>query len=311
MAVAARADQAAKLRLIAGKRSGHAGALHGHRPERIIAIGSGKGGVGKSNIALNVAIELSRRSRRVCLFDADLGMANAHILAGVTPRRTLAHCFRGDCDLSEVVTNGPRGIGLICGSNGMIEIADLPAARRAKLCDAMMNLRYDFEFLLIDAGAGIASNVLAFMENADQAIIVVTPEPTSMADAYGMIKALNRRAYAGRVSIVVNRAASVGEARMISEKMISLSMQFLNQAVDGVGFLLEDPVVVRAVRTQKPFVDVDASSRASRSIARIVDRLEEAPESDEYRPAASEISDPQGSETRQGRISKWLTRLFQ
>lgn len=302
-------DQAERLRLIAGARSRlKDGVPAGRRPERIIAIGSGKGGVGKSNIALNLAIELGSRGRPTCLFDADLGMANAHILAGLIPRFTLGHVIKGTHTLSDIIAKGPYGIGIISGSSGLYEIANLPADQRERLNRAISALRYDFDFMIIDAGAGISANVLTFMESADQAIIVTTPEPTAMADAYGMIKALCRREFGGRISVVVNRAGSVREARSISEKMVSLSMQFLDQTVDSVGFFLEDAAVGRAVRKRSPFSQSDRSCSAARSMIRMVEMLEKEDNEENFQAAGP--ATPMADLAPRGRIRGWIERIL-
>lgn len=294
-------DQAAGLRLIRGSES----RARGTRPERIIAIGSGKGGVGKSNVAVNLAIELSRRGNSVCLFDADLGMANAHIIAGISPKHTLGHVMRGAKTIDEIIARGPEGIGLIAGSTGLFELTQLSAEQRRRLCGSLTTMKFEFDYLIIDSGAGISTNVLAFMESADQGIIIATPEPTSMADAYGMIKTLSQRGYEGRMSLIVNRAESIEEARKVSEKITSLSLQFLDQSVDSLGFILEDSTVSRAVRARSPFSVMNRSSMAARSISAIAQRIDTRTEETDY--SANGIFAPV---TMTGRIKGWIGRLL-
>ncbi|MEK8022576.1 MAG: MinD/ParA family protein [Candidatus Hydrogenedentota bacterium] len=300
-------DQAAALRLVTAGQS-----RPGRRPERIIAVASGKGGVGKSNIALNLAIELSGRGRSTCLFDADLGMANAHILAGVNPRYTLGHVLTRVRTIDEIMTPGPRGVQLISGSNGLSEMANLTTEQRQRLLTALAGIQKELDYLVVDTGAGISANVLSFLERSDEAIIVLTPEPPSMADAYGMIKALTERNYSGRLSLAVNRAASVGEARLIAEKMQALARQYLRRDVEWIGFLLEDPAVQRAVRKRAPFSAVDRASKAARSIARMAARIEKEAELADRDEGVPDASAFQCDDAKTGvrRLRSWFERLF-
>jgi flagellar biosynthesis protein FlhG len=289
-------DQAAALRLIARRRP----AEQAYAPQRVVAVGSGKGGVGKSNIALNLAIELSGRGRPTCLFDADLGLANACILAGVTPRLTLAHILKGDRSVDEIVTPGPMGLGIIAGLNGVAEMANMTREQRMRIQRALDGFGREWDYLVIDTGAGIAQNVIAFLERSDHAIAVLTPEPTSMADAFGLIKALVERHYDGRISVVVNRAATIQEAREAANKMVAVVRQYLHREVDWAGFLLEDPAVTKAVKSRTPFVTVSRSSRAARSVALLADKVE----------AAWRSAETVGAGASAGRVRGWFERLF-
>lgn len=289
------ADQAATLRLLASRRdepSAH------HRPERIVAIGSGKGGVGKSNVSLNLAIELSVRGNSVCLIDADLGMANIGILAGVSPRYTLTHHLERGVPVEEILVDGPGGVKILPGSHGSGRMADLTAEQRDRLGRSFSLLPRPFDFLVVDVGAGISQNVTGFMERADDAMIVVTPEPTSMADAYGLIKVLAGRSCRAALSLVVNRAASITQAKGTADRIRALSMEYLEQPVSWAGFLLEDKTVSAAVLSRRPFTVTSRHSHASRSVALIADRLIRSGDAaDEYR----ERREPARS---------WFSRIF-
>lgn len=289
-------DQAAALR----KRVSASGES-GHHPERIIAVASGKGGVGKSNIALNLGIELSLRGRITYLLDADFGMGNANILAGITPRFTLSHLIQKGMSVEEVVTNGPGGLRIIPGVSGNARVANLSVEQRRLLCRGLAGLKERADYLVMDVGAGISQNVISFLEKADEAIVVVIPEPTSMADAYGLIKSLVERSFASPISIVVNRARSIGEAKMTADRMIALTMQYLEQPVRWGGFLLEDSAVGGAVLSRRPFSAFKRSSLAAKSVGLIADRIERR---------ALEIEERDFKIPASWGVRRWFERVF-
>jgi flagellar biosynthesis protein FlhG len=281
-------DQAAGLRLLRNAAHGPGAAmpsangdllspprrLAATRPDQVIAVASGKGGVGKSNIALNLAIELSHRGRPSCLLDADLGLANASILAGVTPKRTLGHLLRGEARIEEILTRGPMNLGIISGCMGVAAMADLSAEDRQRLLKAFSFFDRRWEYLVLDLGAGIAANVIDFLERADRIIVVTTPEPPAMADAFGLVKALAERKSGKRISVVVNRAASITEARRTAERFADVALRYLDQTVDWGAFIMEDALVRKAVQERRPFSAFARSSRPARSIALLADRIE-------------------------------------
>lgn len=297
-------DQAAALRLVArtptrATRGGVLPLSGTSRPERILAVASGKGGVGKSSIALNLALDLASRGRRTYLLDADFGMANAGILAGLQPRWHLGHLLSGEKTLEEIVVRGPWDLGIISGACGVSELANLSAEQRRAIGRQMAGFAAQLDYLVVDTGAGISANVTSFVQRSDQALVVATPEPTSLADAYGLIKTLHERRFAGRISVVVNRAHSIREARATGERLVELSRRYLDQPVDWAGFLLEDPSVGRAVRRRAPFSVHERRSNAARSIALLADRIE---------GAHSNAPDAPG--TFAGKVARWFERIF-
>lgn len=294
-------DQAAALRLVPAPadREGRAEAAGEKRPERILAVASGKGGVGKSSIALNLALDLARRGRLTYLLDADFGMANAGILAGIQPRWHMGHLLSGERTIEEIVARGPWDLGILSGASGLEELANLSADQRRLLGRQMSGFQARLDYLVVDTGAGISSNVISFVLRADQALVVATPEPTSLADAYGLIKTLHERRFPGRISVVVNRAQSIREARATGERLVELSRRYLDRAVDWAGFVLEDPAVGRAVRKRAPFVVYDPSSTASRSVALLADRIE-----------SGSAAPPLATDGPVQRITRWFERLF-
>ncbi|OGG55619.1 MAG: hypothetical protein A3F84_01715 [Candidatus Handelsmanbacteria bacterium RIFCSPLOWO2_12_FULL_64_10] len=232
-----------------------------------IAVTSGKGGVGKTNISLNLAVELSRLGRRVLLVDADLGLANVDILLGITPRFTLESVLRGDCSIFEATLEGPEGLTILPAASGIGESEAWRAGDREALQADLARLERGFDLILIDTGAGISSKVTDFVVAADQALVVAVPEPTSIADAYAMIKVVSGMRPDLRAGLVVNRTRSPREAYDIHAKFLQIVSRFLNMSVEDRGHVLEDPAVEQAVRTQCPFVIGAPRSPAARCVA--------------------------------------------
>jgi flagellar biosynthesis protein FlhG len=232
-----------------------------------VAVTSGKGGVGKTNISLNLAVELSRLGRRVLLVDADLGLANVDILLGITPRFTLESVLRGECSIFEATAEGPEGLTILPAASGIGESEAWRAGDLEALQADLSRLERGFDLILIDTGAGISSKVTDFVVAADQALVVAVPEPTSIADAYAMIKVVSGMRPDLRAGLVVNRTRSPREAYDIHAKFLQIVSRFLNMSVEDRGHVLEDPAVEQAVRTQRPFVIGAPRSPAARCIA--------------------------------------------
>jgi len=240
---------------------------------RAIAITSGKGGVGKSNLAVNLAVCLARMGRRVCLLDADLGLANADLLCGLTPRLTLEHVVSGRCRLAEAMLLAPGGFRLIPGACGVARLADLGGGQRLALLQQLTGLERVADTVIIDTAAGLSTNVLAFAAAARQVLVATTPEPTAMTDAYGMIKALASRAPRVRVELVVNMAASRAEAENVFGRMDRVSRTFLGRSLELAGVVPTDPAVREAVRHRVPFALYSPDSRATAALYRLAHRV--------------------------------------
>jgi flagellar biosynthesis protein FlhG len=276
------ADQAEKLReLMSGAparvRTGGAKAAGGTpaRPTRIIAVSSGKGGVGKTNIAINLALAYAQLGKRVVVMDADLGLANVNVVLGVIPRYNLYHLIRKQKTLAEIVVDTSYGIQIIAGASGFSKIANLSEEERRTFIGELGALA-NADIIVIDCAAGVSSNVISFIAAADDAIIVTTPEPTAITDAYGIIKIIATEidSLDLGLKLVVNRVHSVVEGRRVAERVITIAGQFLNLKVDYLGFVYEDPVVHAAVVRQKPFLVMDPRSKASACVRHLVARLE-------------------------------------
>lgn len=238
-------DQAEKLRLMV--RS------HEHRAI-VFAVTSGKGGVGKSNIAANLALCLARSNRRVLLIDADLGLANLDVLLQVRAAANLSHVISGRRPLQDIITPGPAGLRLICGASGMAQLADLNEFQRQRLIQEMEHLELQADFIIIDTGAGISKNVLGFCHAADHVLVVSTPEPTSITDAYAMIKTLSREPSGAKLSLLVNMADDREEAKKVYQRLAAVAKKFLSVVVYDAGYVLRDDHMTQAVRQQQPLV---------------------------------------------------------
>jgi len=210
------------------------------RDTRVICVASGKGGVGKSSLVLNLATLLSSRGKRVLVVDADMGLANISIMAGIAPRYNMAHHFFDNVPLSAILVQGPGGVTILPGASGISEVADLTVTHRENLVRGLDSLAGDYDFILVDTGAGIGPNVITFAMAADEVLVVTMPEDIAVADAYGLIKTLFTRNFSGTVGLLVNRAASREQADAVIEKVKMVTTNFLGRALDRSGFILED-----------------------------------------------------------------------
>ncbi|MGE5371340.1 MAG: MinD/ParA family protein [Solirubrobacterales bacterium] len=264
-------DQAEKLRSMAQtmKTNIEADIVQGFQHTRVIAITSGKGGVGKTNLALNLAISIATMGRRVLLLDADMGLGNVDIILGLIPKHNLYHVIKREKDVKEIIVTGPQGLKIIPGGSGVQEMANLSEHDLRRVVWDLGRLDGESDYMIIDTGAGISNNVLCFVTAADEIIVITTPEPTSMTDAYGIIKAASAREAVGRISVIVNRVSSEGEGILVGQKLKSVAQRFLGVEVEILGYVLEDRAVEEAVMKQVPFVMGSPSSPAARNVMAI------------------------------------------
>lgn len=219
-----------------------------------IAVTSGKGGVGKTNLSVNLALCLTARGHRVTLLDADFGLANADLLLNLEVQNNLAHVLAGQCGIEDAIHHGPGGLRLIPGASGVASLANLSEFERHHLVRMLAPLERDSDYLLFDCGAGIGENVLTLARSADIVLVVTTPEPTSMTDAYGIIKSLVRGRYSGAVGLVVNMAASRLEAQKTLRRIQSVATRFLQKEVVDYGYVFDDDRVRQGIRLRAPVV---------------------------------------------------------
>lgn len=247
---------------------------HGKRAAtKVIAVASGKGGVGKSNFTVNIALELSKMGNRVMILDADLGLANVDILLGINPKFNLSHVIREEKDIKDIITETEYGIKVIASGSGVKELVNLSNQQRSKFIEKISELEDMVDVLLIDLGAGISKNTLSFMYAADYSIVITTPEPTALMDAYGLIKVASSNRQTVPLKLVVNMVNTREEAKEIASRVILLSRRFLNIFVEPYGYIYRDRSVLSGVMNQKPFSVMHPSSKASQCIQEIADRI--------------------------------------
>ncbi len=244
------------------------------RPHRrVVAVTSGKGGVGKTNIVTNLALALSRQGVRVLVLDGDFGLANVDILLGIAPQFDLQDVILGGRAIEEIVLDGPDGIRIIPASSGVEELANLDEYRTEVLFRSLANLEREVDLILIDTPSGIGSHTTSLAQVADEILVVTTPEPTSFSDAYAMIKVLSKRQLKCVPSLLVNQANSEEEAIEVARRVRSVAKRFLNLDVPYWGYILADESVPKSVVRQEPFLSTYPYSPASSCIYQLARRV--------------------------------------
>lgn len=254
-----RFDQARGLRRLMSRHPAPGG---GSASTQIIAVASGKGGVGKTLISANLAIALAARGHRVVLFDMDMGLANTDIVLGVDPKCTWTDVLSGRRSLEDVIVQAPGQIAFVPGASGVAQLANLSEFERRQLMVAMERIESDYDVLIMDCGAGISQNVIGFANSADTVLVVATPEPTAVTDAYAVIKALARDWAAERgpadplttLGVIVNLADSRREGRETYERLASVAARFLHVPITDYGYILRDEHVSSAVKQRSPVI---------------------------------------------------------
>lgn len=257
-------DQAARLREMVDRN---------RRGARAIAVASGKGGVGKSVFVVNLALVLARMGYAVLVFDADLGMANVDVLLGLTPRYTLYEVVRGVKKLEDIILVGPYNVKVIPGGSGIVEMANLSPGQLMRLGQDLKRLESQADFILIDTGAGISRTVVNFIKSSSEVVVMFTPEPTAITDAYGLIKVISRLNEQPQIRLVVNRVAGKREGDEFLQRMESVVHQFLRVGTATLGYIVDDRSVEQAVRRQQPFVLQYPGSHAAKNLYSIASSL--------------------------------------
>lgn len=272
-------DQALRLRAIArerraGLREVAPANLVGLAPSpRTIAVTSGKGGVGKTNLTINLGLSLAVRGKRVVVLDADLGLANVNVALGLKVKANLMDVLTGRRQIEEVLLEGPAGMLIVPGASGVTELANINDTQRERLIQSFTRLSKYADVLLIDTSAGISRNVLCFALLADQVLVVTVPEPTAIADAYGMIKSLIKANPSVDCKLVVNRVTSRFEGKAVHDKISLVVKRFLGSNIESLGSIREDTLVGESVRMQKPLSLEYPDCPTSRDIAALVPQL--------------------------------------
>ncbi len=272
-------DQAATIRAESKKRELVGKGVSGTGPNRsiqVVSVSSGKGGVGKTNSVVNLAVAIQQAGKKVLLLDADLGLGNIDVLLGLTPKSNLADLLHGKKSLEEVLVDGPKGIKILPASSGVQELTELSAEDRLQLSQHLDGMDIDIDVMIIDTGAGISDNVLFFNVAAQDIVVVVSPEPTSLTDAYALMKVLFKKHGERKFNLLVNTAKTKREALEVYKKISLAAERFLNISVDYLGCVLYDENVPKAVVQQKAVMELFPHTKASRcfkEVAREVIRL--------------------------------------
>lgn len=231
------------------------------------AVTSGKGGVGKTNIAANLGISLAARGNRVLLFDADLGLANLDIVLGTKTARTLQNVLAGEVSFRDAICRGPGGVSLLAGGSGIEDLVTISGPHLERFIGSLAELESTLDYLLFDTGAGIDNSVMTFLQAADEVLLVTTPDPSSLSDAYAVIKSLWARKPGASISLVMNMVADETEAKSVATKLAAVCTSFLERAPELIGYVRNDPRAIAHIRSRQPFVLADPSLPASVDIA--------------------------------------------
>jgi len=233
---------------------------------RVIAVTSGKGGVGKTGLSVNLAIALAELGQRVALLDADLGLANVEVLMGLTSFYNLEHVIEGEKSLLDIMIHGPAGVRVIPGSSGLARVADLRQEERERILAGLNDLQRQMDFVIIDTMAGIGRNATAFAVAADEVLLVATPEPSSIVDAYAMLKTLVAMRGNIHVRLVVNQVLNQNQAQAVAAKLGRVALNYLGKPLSCAGWVPRDPHVSQAVMQSSPLLNVFPDAPASRKI---------------------------------------------
>jgi flagellar biosynthesis protein FlhG len=241
---------------------------------RVISVSSGKGGVGKTNIVTNLAYCLAKMGKKTLILDADLNLANVDVILGITPKYNLHHVFLGEKSLSDIVVKGPGGMMILPASSGVMELGDLSEEQKLYFLSEITELGNSIDILLIDTAAGLNNNVIYFTLAAQERIIVLTPEPTSLTDAYAMIKVLSSRHNVKKFRILVNSAQSAKEARSVYRQITLVADRFLDTlSLDYLGFIPHDPKLPKAVRAQRLVAELSPNAAISNQFLHLADQI--------------------------------------
>lgn len=288
-------DQAEKLRTMFQNKSND-DTKNKSLSSRIITITSGKGGVGKTNTTINIAIQLSKLGKKVVILDADLGLANIEVLMGVTPKYSLEDVINGRKSIEEILTPGPMGISFISGGSGVKELIRISDAQLNFFVQNLTKLDKMADIILIDTGAGLSNSVMSFVKAVDEVILVTTPDPTAIMDAYSLIKLLKNDVLdLPKVNIIINRVDTEQEGYEAFDKLFRVSYRFLGVKLESLGYVPYDSYLVKAVKSQNPIMISYPKAASAKAFEKLGNRL---------------LNIPYSSETNKSGITSFIKRLI-
>ncbi len=259
-------DQAEGLRKIISSLEEKDNVVKRNNRAKVLAVTSGKGGVGKTNFAVNFAISLSLLGYKVLILDVDFGLANVDIITGINLKNTISDCIVSGMDINEIINEGPEGIKIISGGSGFYEISIMNDTNIKKFIRLIEKLESSMDFIIIDTGAGVSNTVLKFLMAAEEVIVVTTPDPTAIMDGYTVIKALTLNGYKGKLNILTNIVNGRREAYDTYNRLKTVSQNFLNCDLNFLGYLERSDLVIKAIRNQIPFLLLNPKSSVSKNM---------------------------------------------
>ena len=248
-----------------------------NKPVRVIAVTSGKGGVGKTTVSVNLGVSLAAMGKDVLLMDADLGLANIDVMLGLRPRFNLSHVVSGERPLDEVVVDGPEGLKIVPASSGIHSMASLEPAEHAGVIRAFSELNFPLDVLLIDTAAGISDSVIAYTKAAQEVIVVLCDEPASITDAYALIKLLSRDYGLHRFRVITNMVSSIQNGKELYRKILQVTDRYLDVALDFMGVIPNDEYLRKAVQRQKAVIDAFPRCKSSLAFKKLAQKADSWP----------------------------------
>jgi len=246
-----------------------------NKTPRVLAVTGGKGGVGKTSISINLSIALSRTGSKVCLFDGDTGLANTNIMLGLYPAYTLEHLFTGEKSIQDIVLDGPEGIQIVPGASGVAQCVDLDFGQQQRLVTSLRSIEPHYDYMIVDTAAGISPTVLHFIAASQVAVIVITPEPTSLTDAFSLLKVLSRRGYKRKVQIIINMVSSASQAKRVFQRFSQALEKYLKLDAEYLGSVWMDESMRTAVSLQRPVALYPKNDPSARSFYRLAERIDD------------------------------------
>lgn len=247
------------------------------QPVQVIAVTGGKGGVGKTSVAVNLATALAATDRRVMLLDGDLGLANADVFLGLSPRYTLAHVLSGERSLDEILVQAPQGFTVVPAASGAADLAQMGATEHLGLVRAFSALARRVDVLIVDTAAGLSHGVLQFSQAAQHVLVVLCDEPASLTDAYALVKVLSRNHGVSRFRVLANQVRTPGSGAGLFERFERVTARFLDVMLEYAGEIPDDDYVRRSIREQRPVVDAYPASLAARAFKKLAARADKWP----------------------------------